>query len=136
MINIRELKNDHSGEVFLALGYSEKINRQVLIACMPKVWEWQEDASKELKKIVKEHYSRDQEFFRELLTNKENDCSPLLLADPSVYTDEEILFLAMEADENFGRMGNAFSIFATDEQKKNEILLKRILEKFPNAINF
>ena len=50
MINIRELKNDHSGEVFLALGYSEKINRQVLIACMPKVWEWQEDASKELKK--------------------------------------------------------------------------------------
>jgi hypothetical protein len=136
MLDLNVLRDDDSGEVFMALTAPERSSREVLIACMPNVHDWPDSARDEYTRRIQNGFSKDKTFFRELLTNDMNDSSPLLYADESVQTDEEMLFLAMEADESFGRMANAFSIFASSDQKHDASLVKRLLNRFPNAAEF
>lgn len=130
---MNEIKDDDTGEVFLSLDPMERKQRSVMLACMKNVHNWDEAPRNEFKNIILSEFQLDKAFFKELLTNGENDCSPLLYAHKDVSSDEEILFLAMEADKYFGRMANAFSIFATEDQRRNKNLVNRILDRFPEA---
>jgi len=131
-ILFRDLSSD-SGETYLSLSDANKQLRSILVYCMPIAHHWGDAAYEEYKSVIHKLFHRDKEFFKELLTNGDNDSSPLIFAHVSVQTDEELLFLAMRADKLFGNMASAFSVFASEDQKKDPVILSKLFAAYPEA---
>jgi len=136
LLNLLANVTSDAGEAFMSLDESDKQLRPLLISCMPLVHYWNEAARNDFKATIQKTFFKDKAFFKELLTNGDNDCSPLLFADVAVQTDEEILFLAMKADRAFGNIASAFSIFASEIQKNDPDLIDRLLKEFPESRDF
>jgi hypothetical protein len=136
MVELEKLQDDDSSDLFMNLDMKDKERREVLIACMPHVHFWDDGARAIYKAIIEKTFFQNKAFFSEILSNGENDSSPLIYAHPDIRSDVDILFLAMQADHDFDRVSTAFEIFATEEQKKDLELIQKVIERFPEQVEF
>ena len=136
MVELEKLRHDDSSDLFMNLDIKDKERREVLIACMPHVHFWNDDASAFYKTVIEKTFFQDNAFFSELLSNGENDSSPLIYAHPCIRSDVDILFLAMQADQDFLREATTFEIYTTEKQKKDVALIQKVHERFPEQVEF
>jgi hypothetical protein len=136
MIDLEKLRHNDSSDLFMRLDTKDMERRDVLMACMPHVHFWDDEARAFYKSVIEKTFFYDKVFFAELLSNGENDSSPLIYAHPDIRSDEELLFMAMQADQDFLRDATTFEIYATEEQKKDLELIQKVIERFPEQVEF
>ncbi len=136
MVDLEKLRLNESSDLFMTLDMKDKERREVLIACMPHVHFWDDDARAIYKSVIEKIFFHDKAFFSEHLSNGENDSSPLIYAHPSIRSDVDIVFLAMQADDDFQRDTTTFEIYATEEQKKDQELIQKVQKRFPEQVMF
>jgi hypothetical protein len=91
-------------EDFMFLWEVYQVDKDILQKCNPDIWDWSDHAQEHYKSIVRKHHSKDLDFILSGIKKRGCDSSFLMLADESVFNNEELMIEAMKADVRQGAM--------------------------------
>lgn len=105
-----------------------KKNRGLLLRLLPNIWGWEDQNSlDEIKQIIRKNFGAELNFFKEALTNQDEDGSCLTLADTDVLANKEFLLFWVQTSTNRG-LNPMTHVFAPKILLEDPIFLDQVLE--------